>query len=119
MSVGYEVGQSDQRPWGSWEVLAVGPGYAVKRIVVFPGARLSLQRHAHRSEHWVLVGGTGRVTLNDQTMDFVSGQHVTIGLGQIHRIENTGAEPLIFIEVQHGHRLEEDDIERLSDDYGR
>jgi mannose-6-phosphate isomerase-like protein (cupin superfamily) len=97
----------------------VGHGYAVKRIVVSPGKRLSLQRHAHRSEHWVIASGLAQVTRADQISSVAAGDHVEIGVGQVHRIENTGRQELIVIEVQHGARLEEDDIERLEDDYGR
>lgn len=117
--ISYEPGQRDNRPWGSWEVLAVGPGYAVKRIVVKPGARLSLQRHAHRAEHWVIVGGEARVTKGADALDLRAGQNAVIALREVHRIENPGTTPLTFIEVQHGARLEESDIERLQDDYGR
>ncbi len=119
MSTTYETGQQDQRPWGSWEVLALGPGYAVKRLTVKPGARLSLQRHAHRAEHWVIVGGTGRVTKGAATLDLAAGQNAVIDLGEVHRIENPGTAELVFIEVQHGRHLDESDIERLEDDYGR
>lgn len=119
MTTGYIVGQRDERPWGTWEIIATSPNYAVKRIVVKPGARLSLQRHAFRAEHWVMVGGTGHVTRGAETFPVVSGEHVAIGRGDVHRIENPGPEELVFIEVQHGERLEENDIERIEDDYGR
>ena len=119
MSTDYLVGQSDQRPWGTWEIVAVGSGYAVKRIVVKPGQRLSLQRHKFRGEHWVVVAGEGRVTRDAEVLTIGSGEHVLIGRGAVHRIENPGAADLVFIEVQHGERLEESDIERLQDDYGR
>jgi mannose-6-phosphate isomerase-like protein (cupin superfamily) len=115
----YVVGQSDHRPWGHWEILAVGPRYAVKRILVRPGARLSLQRHAHRAEHWIIVAGSGKVTRGHEVVPVTAGQHVLIGLGDAHRIENPGTEDLLFIEVQHGQHLDESDIERLQDDYGR
>lgn len=119
MSVTYAAGQRDDRPWGHWEVLAVGPRYAVKRILVRAGARLSLQRHAHRAEHWIIVAGAGKVTRGDEVFPVAAGQHVVIGLGEAHRIENPGTEDLLFIEVQHGQHLNESDIERLQDDYGR
>jgi mannose-1-phosphate guanylyltransferase/mannose-1-phosphate guanylyltransferase/mannose-6-phosphate isomerase len=115
----YRVGERDARPWGSWEIIAVGPGYAVKRIVVDPGQRLSLQRHTFRAEHWIVVGGTARVTRGDQTFPVAAGENVVIARGDIHRIENAGGDELVFIEVQHGERLDEGDIERIEDDYGR
>jgi mannose-6-phosphate isomerase len=119
VTIGYVVGQRDERPWGSWEIIATGPNYAVKRMMVKPGARLSLQRHAFRAEHWVMVGGSAQVTRGTETLPVTSGDHVAIACGDVHRIENTGSEALVFIEVQHGERLEEDDIERIDDDYGR
>ncbi len=119
MATEYAIGQRDERPWGSWEILGVGPGHAVKRIVVKPGARLSLQRHAHRAEHWVIVAGEARVTRDDQVLLLGTGEAVAIGHRQVHRIENPGAAELVFIEVQHGAHLDENDIERLEDDYGR
>jgi mannose-6-phosphate isomerase-like protein (cupin superfamily) len=119
MSTEYAVGQRDERPWGTWEIIAVGPNYAVKRIVVRPGQRVSLQRHAFRAEHWAIVGGMARVTRGAEIIPLSPGGHVAIGRGDAHRIENPGAEDLVFIEVQHGERLDENDIERLQDDYGR
>jgi len=116
---GYQVGQRGERPWGSWEIIAVGPGYAVKRIVVRPGQRLSLQRHRFRAEHWIVAGGTAQVTRGEATLPAAAGEHVAIGRGEVHRVANVGVEDVVFIEVQHGERLEEDDIERLQDDYGR
>ena len=118
----YSVGQSDQRPWGTWEIVAVGPNYAVKRIIVRTGQRLSLQRHAHRSEQWVVVDGRAMVTNGVAgTARFLigPGESTFIDRGNIHRIENAGRDDLVFIEVQHGARLDEDDIERIEDDYGR
>jgi mannose-1-phosphate guanylyltransferase/mannose-6-phosphate isomerase len=115
----YQPGDRDERPWGVWEIIASGPRYAVKRIVVRPGQRLSLQRHAFRAEHWVVVGGTARVTRGAETLEVLSGESVMIGRGEVHRIENRGLDELVFIEVQHGEYLAEDDIERIEDDYGR
>src|SRR5262249_17351424 len=108
-----------ERPWGSWEIIAVGANYAVKRIVVRPRERLSLQRHAFRAEHWVIVCGLARVTRGTEVFSIAVGGHVAIGRGDGHRIENGGTEDLVFIEVQHGEHLDEADIERLQDDYGR
>lgn len=115
----YVIGETDQRPWGSWEVLAVGDGHVVKRIRVTPGKRLSLQRHAHRSEHWVVVAGYGLATCGDRSIPVAVDEAVRIPLTAVHRIENTGTEDLVFIEVQIGAELREDDIERLQDDAGR
>jgi mannose-1-phosphate guanylyltransferase/mannose-6-phosphate isomerase len=115
----YAVGERDTRPWGTWEVVAIGDGHVVKRITVMPGARLSLQRHRHRAEHWVMVTGNAQVTLDERTFPCTSGEHVHIPCGAVHRIANPGAGPLVFIEVQHGGLLDEDDIERLEDDFGR
>ena len=115
----YQAGERDERPWGSWEILAVGPGHAVKRIIVNPGARLSLQRHRHRAEHWVIVNGEARVTKGAEILSLKTGDAVAIGHREVHRIENPGTAPLVFIEVQHGEHLDEADIERLEDDYGR
>lgn len=111
--------QHDERPWGDYTVLGGGDGYQVKEIVVKPAKRLSYQRHAHRSEHWFIVHGSGRVVLDGRQTDVGVGEAVDVPIGGLHRIENTGAEPLVFIEVQLGDYLGEDDIERLEDDYGR
>ena len=115
----YAAGQNDARPWGDWAVLDAGPGYAVKRIRVAPGGILSLQRHKHRAEQWTVVSGLARVTRNSETFDVRPGESVAIGLGDIHRVANPGAEEMVFIEVQTGPVLREDDIERLEDSYGR
>lgn len=115
----YAVGQSDGRPWGDWAVIDAGPGFAVKRIRVVPGGILSLQRHQHRAEQWTIVAGAARVTRNTDTIDLHAGESIGIGLGDIHRIANPGTEDMVFIEVQTGPELREDDIERLEDSYGR
>ena len=109
----------DQRPWGSFTVLDEGQGYKVKRIEVLAGKRLSYQRHAQRDEHWMVVAGTGKVTLDGREMMVSVGETVDVGVGVAHRIENPGAETLIFIEIQRGDYLGEDDITRLEDDFGR
>ncbi len=113
--------EHDERPWGSYTVLenAEPEGFKVKRITVQPGHRLSYQRHARRAEHWFIVAGTATVTLDDEVSEVPAGGAIDIGLGAAHRIENRGAEPLLFVEVQQGNYLGEDDIERLQDDYGR
>jgi len=115
----YQPGERDDRPWGSWEIIALGPHYAVKRIVVRPGQRLSLQRHAFRAEHWVVVAGAASVTRGTETFEVRAGENAVIGRGDVHRIANRGPEDVVFIEVQHGERLDENDIERIEDDYGR
>jgi mannose-6-phosphate isomerase-like protein (cupin superfamily) len=119
MSIAYAVGDSDTRPWGTWEVVAIGDGHVVKRITVVPGARLSLQRHRHRAEHWVMVAGNAQVTIDERTFPCAAGEHAHIPCGAVHRIANPGAEALVFIEVQQGAVLDENDIERLEDDFGR
>jgi predicted GH43/DUF377 family glycosyl hydrolase/mannose-6-phosphate isomerase-like protein (cupin superfamily) len=107
------------RPWGRYDILDDTATYKAKRIAVEPGQRLSYQRHAKRAELWVVVGGAGTVTLDDVDRPVRYGDVVQIARGQKHRLRNTGAEPLTFIEVQTGAYFGEDDIERLSDDYGR
>jgi mannose-6-phosphate isomerase-like protein (cupin superfamily) len=115
----YVVGQSDTRPWGDWTVIDTGPGFVVKRIRVQPGGRLSLQRHQHREENWVVVEGTARITCANAVFDLLPGQATCIGLGDVHRAENPGTTDMVFIEVQTGAVLSEDDIERIEDVYGR
>ena len=107
------------RPWGSYDSLAVGPGFQVKRIVVKPGAALSLQRHQRRAEHWIVVSGTAEVTCDDRVFEVCENQSTYIPLGSKHRLRNTTDEPVELIEVQSGDYLGEDDIERFDDVYGR
>jgi mannose-6-phosphate isomerase len=109
----------DRRPWGSFTVLDEGAGYKVKRIEVLPGKRLSYQRHARRAEHWMVVAGTARVTLDGEDVTVRLGETVDISVGTAHRIENPGADTLVFIEIQRGDYLGEDDITRIEDDFGR
>jgi mannose-6-phosphate isomerase-like protein (cupin superfamily) len=109
---------ADDRPWGRWEEYLNEPGYRVKRIIVHPGKRLSLQKHQWRSEHWVIVEGEGAFTLESETRQVSTGDVLFIPIGGIHRIENGGAEKLVLIETQLGICLE-DDIIRLEDDWGR
>ena len=109
----------EQRPWGRFKVLHEGPGCKVKEIVVAPGGRLSLQSHRHRAEHWVVVAGTARITVDDDVLDLGPNQSVHIPLGARHRMENPGTEPMHLIEVQCGGYLGEDDIIRYEDVYGR
>ena len=117
--VTYRRGDSDNRPWGRWEVLATGDGFAVKRITVNPGAILSLQLHHHREEHWVIVRGGARVTRGEEIFELARNQSVFIPVETAHRIENPGIEVLEFVEVQVGDKLDENDIVRLGDRYGR
>ena len=109
----------DERPWGSFTVLDEGTGFKVKRIEVHSGKRLSYQKHAQRSEHWFIVAGTAKVTLNGDDRIVSAGEAVDIAVGTAHRVENPGSDQLVFIEVQQGPYLGEDDIVRLEDDFGR
>lgn len=111
--------ERDERPWGSYEVLHEDRGYKVKRIEVKPGHRLSLQMHQSRSEHWVIVEGEALVTVGDEEMKLRSNQSVMIPLQTRHRVANPGERALVFIEVQCGSYLGEDDITRFEDDYER
>ena len=109
----------DRRPWGSYTVLEEAATFKVKRIEVLPGKRLSYQKHSQRAEHWFVVQGTAKVTLDDNEITVRTGESIDIPIGSAHRVENPGQEDLIFIEVQRGNYLGEDDIVRLQDDYGR
>jgi mannose-1-phosphate guanylyltransferase/mannose-6-phosphate isomerase len=109
----------ERRPWGSFEVLAGGDRYQVKRLEVNPGAKLSLQSHRHRAEEWTVVNGTARVTLDDAELTITEGGSVSVPIEGKHRLANPGKIPLVVIEVQLGSYLGEDDIVRYADDYGR
>ena len=109
----------DHRPWGWFETLVLADRFQVKRIVVHPGAALSLQSHVHRSEHWIVVAGTARVTIDDSVQLLTENQSVYVPLGTIHRMENPGKVPMVLIEVQTGTYLGEDDITRYDDVYAR
>ena len=111
--------QRTLRPWGWYETVSEAPGHKIKRIGVLPGQQISLQKHLSRSEHWVVVRGTARVTLGADTFDLTVGQHCDIAKGQVHRLGNLGGALLEIVEVQFGAYLGEDDIVRLGDDYGR
>lgn len=113
------VTEHTERPWGGYTVLAEAGDFKVKTIEVHPGQRLSYQRHSRRGEHWFVVRGEGVVTLDGKEIDVRRGDTVDVGLGAAHRIRNTGTDPLVFVEVQHGDYFGEDDIVRLEDDYGR
>ena len=114
-----EVFPKDYRPWGWFETLTMEARFQVKRILVNPGAALSLQSHHHRSEHWVVVEGTAKVTVNMDAKIVTEGQSVYIPLGATHRMENPGKLPMVIIEVQTGAYLGEDDIIRYADVYAR
>ena len=109
----------DRRPWGTYTVLEEDRNFKVKRIEVLPGQRLSYQKHSQRAEHWFVVEGTAKVTLDGSEITIRTGESIDIPVGAAHRVENPGNEDLIFIEVQRGTYLGEDDIVRLEDDYGR
>jgi len=109
----------DQRPWGNFTVLDEGEGFKVKRIEVLPNKRLSYQKHARRAEHWFIVHGIAKVTLNGEEILFKASEAVDIPLGMAHRVQNPTEDLLVFIEVQKGDYLGEDDIVRFQDDFGR
>ena len=109
----------DRRPWGTYTVLEEDRGFKVKRIEVLPGKRLSYQKHAQRAEHWFVVEGTAKVTLDGEEIIVQAGEAIDIPIGAAHRVENPDDGNLVFIEVQRGSYLGEDDIVRLQDDYGR
>ena len=109
----------EERPWGSFTILAEGSTYKVKTITVLPGKRLSYQKHARRSEYWTIVQGAGIFTLDGANQSVEVGDRVEVPLRAAHRIQNPGTESLVFIEVQLGDYFGEDDIVRLEDDFGR
>ena len=111
-----EIGE---RPWGRYEVILENSNYKVKRITVEPGGRLSLQSHERRSEYWVVVSGTAKITINETVQRSEAGKSAYIPLGSKHRLENETNEPMALIEVQFGDYLGEDDIKRYEDIYGR
>jgi mannose-6-phosphate isomerase len=111
--------EQELRPWGGFTVLADTAGHKVKRLTVLPGHRLSYQRHEHRAEHWFLVAGEARVTIDGDERLVAAGDAVDIPVGAAHRIAAVGDDPVVLVEVQHGESFGEDDITRLDDDYGR
>ena len=115
----WQDGLDDVRPWGGYRILEEDAAHKVKRIVVLPGQRLSLQRHRHRAEHWFVVAGRALVERDGEEIQLGPGEAVDIPLGSWHRCGNPGPEVLSFIEVQRGDYFGEDDIERAADDYGR
>jgi mannose-1-phosphate guanylyltransferase/mannose-6-phosphate isomerase len=115
----HKLHRTASRPWGTYTVLEEGAGFKIKRIVVKPGASLSLQMHHHRSEHWVVVSGAARVTVDETVTLVTPNQSTYIPIGAKHRLNNPGATELVMIEVQCGNYLGEDDIVRFTDNYGR
>jgi len=111
--------EGGERPWGIYTVLDENRNYKIKRIEVRPGQRLSLQMHHHRSEHWIVVSGTAKVTCNGREQIVNINESTFIPMGASHRLENPGIIPLTIIEVQSGEYLGEDDIVRFQDDYDR
>ena len=109
----------DRRPWGTYTVLEEDRNFKVKRIEVLPGQRLSYQKHSQRAEHWYVVEGIAKVTRDGEEILVRAGEAIDIPIGAAHRIENPEEGNLVFIEVQRGTYLGEDDIERLQDDFGR
>jgi mannose-6-phosphate isomerase len=114
-----ETVERTQRPWGWYETVSAVAGNKIKRIGVLPGQQISLQKHHQRAEHWVVVQGVARVTLDERTFDLPTGGHCDIAVGQVHRLANVTTDPVEIVEVQFGSYLGEDDIVRLQDDYGR
>ena len=113
------IGIIYKRPWGSYETLVISENYQVKKIIVKPGQKLSFQKHFKRSEHWIIIEGTPIVTLGDNKKEFMKNDHIFIPKEYFHRIENQNSHDVVFIEVQHGEYLGEDDIVRIDDIYGR
>lgn len=114
-----EIGKTYFRPWGNYQTIALGKNYQVKTITVNAGGRLSLQKHQHRDEHWIVVSGKPTITVNAQTRTFAENEALFIPKQALHRLENLTTEPVAIIEVQIGDYLGEDDIVRVEDIYGR
>ena len=113
------LGNIENRPWGNYHVIAKNSGYQIKEIKVSEGSKLSLQKHKNRSEFWQIVKGKSKITIGKSNYFLKTNEHVYVPKNTVHRIENIGKEELIFIEIQLGENLKEDDIVRLEDDYGR
>ena len=111
--------EGETRPWGKFEALSVAPDFYIKKITVNPSKRLSYQSHSKRNEHWYIISGNGKVTLNDQNLEAITGKSFDIPILAKHRIENTDSKTdLVFIEISTGH-FDENDIVRFDDDFGR
>jgi len=115
----HNIHLTGHRPWGTYTVLEEAPGYKIKRIEVKPGKRLSLQKHYHRNEHWIVVSGTATVTVGETTKYIRPNESTYIKMGEVHRLENEGKIPVVLIEAQVGEYTGEDDIVRLDDDFAR
>ena len=115
----HNIHQTAYRPWGTYTVLEESNGYKIKRIEVKPGSRLSLQKHFHRNEHWIVVSGTATVTVGEETRLVRPNESTYIKMGEVHRLENQGKIPVVLIEAQVGEYTGEDDIVRISDDFKR
>ena len=115
----HNIHKTAHRPWGTYTVLEDTEGYKIKRIVVKPGKRLSLQKHFHRNEHWIVVSGTATVTVGEETRLVRPNESTYIKMGEIHRLANEGTIPVILIEAQVGEYTGEDDIVRIEDDFKR
>ena len=113
------LGNVEERPWGNYHIIAKNKGYQIKEIIVSKGSKLSLQKHSGRSEFWQIVKGKSKITIEKNEHYLKEKEHIYIPKNTIHRIENIGKEELIFIEIQLGENLKEEDIIRLEDDYGR
>nr|MBP7227088.1 phosphomannose isomerase type II C-terminal cupin domain [Aliarcobacter sp.] len=115
----HNIHLSAHRPWGTYTILEDTPGYKIKRIEVKPGKRLSLQKHFHRNEHWIVVSGTATVTVGNETRYVRPNESTYIKMGELHRLENEGKIPVVLIEAQVGEYTGEDDIVRIDDDFKR
>lgn len=115
----YKVGDKDTRPWGRWIVLDMTPQLVVKKLIVEPGKRISLQCHRHRSERWIMMQGEAVVQRGEEQMRLRAGDGVLIPGNVRHRLANESAQEIMLLEIQFGELLSEDDIERFDDDYGR
>ena len=113
------LGNVEERPWGNYHIIAKNKGYQIKEIIVSKGSKLSLQKHSGRSEFWQIVKGESKITIEENKHYLKEKEHIYIPKNTIHRIENIGKDELIFIEIQLGENLKEEDIIRLEDDYGR
>ena len=118
-SITYELGEQGARPWGEWIVLDKQSHVVVQKLLVYPGGRLSLQRHSHRSERWIVTEGVATAYCDGIITHLEVGESIKIPCRSIHRLSNDGESPLALIEIQLGTYLSEDDIERFTDDYGR
>ena len=118
-SITYELGEQGARPWGEWIVLDKQSHVVVKKLLVYPGGRLALQRHSHRSERWIVTEGVATAYCDGIITHLEVGESIKIPCRSIHRLSNDGESPLALIEIQLGNYLSEDDIERFNDDYGR